>query len=221
MTISRTNTFAIAFAVAIVLALGFVAFTAAPADATYFGGGCGEYCNPNPEPQPTPTSDVSVSSTNFGVISNDTSVTAGTGLNDANGGNAWKGGDAGKGGFIKTGDAVATANVTNQANYNLVEADLCGCEGLGDVTVSAFNSGVIHNGTSAGAYTGANDANGGSASGSSKSHHKFLFHYYGGGSSSDGGNGGAIWTGDATAKATVANIVNSNVTRLGDGALAD
>src|SRR3989338_905285 len=85
-----------------------------------------------------------------------------------------------------------------------------------DIDVEVKNSGTtVLNGVSTGAYTGGNTANGGSASTKVKNSgningNKDDYNTTGGGLvDSDGGNGGTITTGNAWAKSSVSNDVNS------------
>ena len=85
-----------------------------------------------------------------------------------------------------------------------------------DIDVEVKNSGTtVFNGVSTGAYTGGNTADGGSASTKVKNSgningSKDDYNTTGGGTvDSDGGNGGTVNTGDAYAKSSVSNDVNS------------
>src|SRR3989344_3671043 len=68
-----------------------------------------------------------------------------------------------------------------------------------DITVGNTNSAYVKNSVDTTASTGGNDANGGNG---------------GGGFGNDGGNGGMIFSGSAGAGSGVANLVNSNITRI-------
>lgn len=128
---------------------------------------------------------IKVKNDNSASVSNDVSVVAKTGNNDANGdnggsggnggdiynggggdvedsstGNGGDGGAGGWGGAILTGDATAGADVTNKVNTNItkVEND-CDCDDI-LVKVKNLNDAYVHNYVSVFAETGSNDANG-------------------------------------------------------------
>jgi hypothetical protein len=157
-----------------------------------------------------PSSDTTVSNVNSGTVFNTVSVKASTGDNSANGGHGgssfnWYSNNTPKGGSVTTGAVSASTLVTNQVNYNesTVKAD-CGCSG--DITVGNVNSGVVYNTTYVKANSGDNSAKGGGSS---------HFSWWGG--SNAGGEGGTIKTGTADSYGEVANIVNTNVTRITRG----
>ncbi|TAL49514.1 hypothetical protein EPN83_00350 [Patescibacteria group bacterium] len=142
------------------------------------------------------SSDITVNNSNWASVTNTVNTTASSGNNTANGGSG------GNGGTIVTGDAGALSIVTNDVNYNDTDIDVdCGCKG--DITVDNHNGARVTNTVNTTASSGNNVANGGDGSHS---------HHHHGGSS--GGDGGIIVTGDAGAIGDVANIVNSNITRI-------
>src|SRR3989338_1353598 len=146
------------------------------------------------------SSDITVGNTNSAYVKNSVDTTASTGGNDANGGNCGGGfgNDGGNGGFIATGEAAALSAVENVVNTNDTKVKTtCGCRG--DVTVGNSNRAMVKNYVDTTAKTGYNDANGGNG---------------GGGFGNDGGNGGMIFSGSAGAGSGVANLVNSNITRI-------
>ncbi|OIO32741.1 hypothetical protein AUJ44_01575 [Candidatus Nomurabacteria bacterium CG1_02_47_685] len=154
----------------------------------------------------------------------------------ANAGNGGAGGRGGNGGEIHTGNAIATSYVTNNVNRNkTVVTDGCGCDssfghnGQGDITVSNTSRARVANMVAVNANTGYNTAdggngdqggNGGNATGS---HVWWWFQNNGAANAGNAGNGGAggtgglVVTGHADALSDIANVVNTNITRITRG----
>ena len=146
-------------------------------------------------------------------------------------GNGGVGGDGGLGGAVQTGDAVATASITNTVNRNIVRIDGCECDNTYDrVRVRTHDFAFLANRTGTGANTGDNDALGsygndggdggdienGDRRGEDDDDNQEIDDVTTGtgGNGGTGNTGGSVLTGQATARAEVVNLVNSNRIRV-------
>lgn len=159
----------------------------------------------------TQTNTTTVSQSNTATVNNNITTNANTGGNDANyntGGNV----------TVNTGDAKTTTNVTNTLNSNAATVAGCNCGSDTDVTVSGNGAKSDNLVTLTNVNTnGVSQANVADVNNNIKSDAKT------GGNDANLNTGGdvTIMTGDATAKANVSTIANSNSAMIGGGAGAN
>lgn len=169
------------------------------------------------------SSGTTVSNYNSAYVTNAVNTSANTGSNQANGSNsntATVSGSgnknaavAGSGGYIETGNAVAGSQVGNIVNSNYTSVNNCGCssEHSKGVTVTNKNSWThVSNTVNTSAYTGSNVANGGTGNSATVGSDKSS----GDSNQAIAGSGGSIYTGNAHSYGSVANVVNSTITRI-------
>jgi hypothetical protein len=182
--------------------------------------------------------DVVVSNTNSATVSNVVSSSAVTGNNTADGAraaNRTSGGDidhsgaankagnvgstvlGGNGGMISTGSATAVSEITNRLNTNRAQVELTPWA-TNDVHVGNTNGLSVGSMIEAAADTGSNTGNGarahGTTSGGNVDHSGDANTSGNGGSDVEGGNGGHVTTGNSSARSSVLNVLNRNITRI-------
>ena len=159
------------------------------------------------------SSDITVENDNHAFVSNDVSVGAYTGGNqavagDATGGNA-NGGNVN--GDIGTGDAAAIGYVSNVVNSNDTRIKApCTRNCTGDIEIENESKAKVENSLGVEADTGLNFAVAGDATATNSGcHHRCNTSTANGGSVN-----GDIKTGDANSYGDVVNVVNINLTRV-------